>query len=277
MEGDPVYRIKDFAMHFLKGDMGRQGDRAPKGPPPWVAIPTRQDGKSFRYLGRHEQGTETFGAFVLMVEVAAKMPIRGVLADEDGPLDAEDLSLKTGHPKESFETAFKVLQEIKIGWIEAIEYQSIAGEIRGAMDKSTYSTAQHTTVHNSTAQGASGPPDAAVAAADFLSRGIDEDTATWASDQFPPSLIRVAFSRYDEKAVKEAIGNPAGLFRTLLAKGCSAPRARQTRGYAQAVASSTKQTAVVSPVQSLPADFEEKKAKGEALTKRRPAKLEVRP
>jgi hypothetical protein len=267
-----AYRIKDFAAHFLKGDMGRQGERAPKGPPPWVAIPTRHDGKSFRYLGRHAVGTATFGAFVLMVEVAAKMPIRGILADEDGPLDAEDLSLKTGHPAEAFETAFKVLQEPKIGWIDTVDYAEITGKIRETLDKSTYSTAQHTTPHNTTAQGATGEP-VAVAAAEFASRGIDAETATWASGQFPPDRIRTAFAAYDAKAAKETIDNPAGLLRTLLVKGCTRPKPRQTRGYTQATAGSTNHISAVIP--SLPANADEVIAKGEAFLARRKPKTEA--
>jgi hypothetical protein len=52
--------------------------------------------------------------------VASKMPERGLLVDEDGPLDAEDLAVKTGFPASIFHAAFTVLVDRKIGWLERV-------------------------------------------------------------------------------------------------------------------------------------------------------------
>jgi hypothetical protein len=54
------------------------------------------------------------------VEVASKMPVRGVLEDSDGSLDADDLAMKTGFPCEIFEIALDVLVTPKIGWMETV-------------------------------------------------------------------------------------------------------------------------------------------------------------
>jgi hypothetical protein len=70
-----------------------------------------------------------FCAFTLMLEVAAKMPARGVLADEEGPLDAEDLADATGFPAEIFAKAFEVLTDdaLKICWLEKRELSGVVG------------------------------------------------------------------------------------------------------------------------------------------------------
>jgi hypothetical protein len=109
-----VYRIRDWAAHFevaqtrkIKGDLS------------WVAIPCKHDGKSFRRLMRHKHGPQMYSAWVLILQVAAKCPERGVLADEDGPLSCEDLELKTGLPSAIFDEALKFLSSKEIGWMEA--------------------------------------------------------------------------------------------------------------------------------------------------------------
>lgn len=49
------------------------------------------------------------------------MPTRGILADGDGPLDADDLADKTSFPVEIFEIALEVLVDPKFGWLEILE------------------------------------------------------------------------------------------------------------------------------------------------------------
>ncbi len=76
-----------------------------------------------RVLGDSAQkdGAEVFAAFILMVELAAKMPERGILEDSDGPLTFEDMSIKTGFQKKLFENACKVLCDKMIGWMDREE------------------------------------------------------------------------------------------------------------------------------------------------------------
>ncbi len=106
------YRVRDWGVHF---ENSRSRDYKQLN---WVPIPNKHDGKGYRRLIALENGPAVFAAWVLIVQVASKCPQRGVLADEDGPLDAVDLSHKTGCPAEVFAQAFDVLCLPKIGWLE---------------------------------------------------------------------------------------------------------------------------------------------------------------
>jgi hypothetical protein len=113
-----VYSIRDWNKAFEIAQ-----SRKRRTPSAWVATPTKHDGKSFRRLMLMEGGVELYGAWMLIVQVAAKCPIRGVLADSDGPLDTSDLAIKTGCPEVVFEKALKALAEPKIGWIVVEEWE----------------------------------------------------------------------------------------------------------------------------------------------------------
>jgi hypothetical protein len=108
----PTYQIKDWDTHFENHDSRRITNAR------WFPMPNKHDGKSYRRIAAHAEGIPVFTAWTLMLEVASKMPARGILADEDGPLDAEDLSSMTGFPAHIFEAAFKVLTEQRIGWLQ---------------------------------------------------------------------------------------------------------------------------------------------------------------
>jgi hypothetical protein len=107
-----VYRIKNWAQCFEVSQ-----SKSIKGALDWVAVPTKHDGKSYRRIMKLANGPALYGAWVLIVEVAAKCPVRGVLMDGDGPLTPEDLEIKTDCPAEIFEQAIEVLCG-KVGWLE---------------------------------------------------------------------------------------------------------------------------------------------------------------
>lgn len=109
----PTYRVKDWDKHFENHE-SRKLKRAG-----WVSLPNRHDGKSFRRIAAHAEGVAVFAGWTLILEVASKMPTRGILADEDGPLDADDLAAKTGFPASIFDAAFNLLTQDKFGWLEA--------------------------------------------------------------------------------------------------------------------------------------------------------------
>jgi hypothetical protein len=109
-----TYRIKKWNENFEKS----QGRRCAK--MTWVAIPNKHDGKGFRRIARHASSTDLFAAWILIIEVASKMPTRGLLADEDGPLTAKDLADMTGFPESIFNLAFTVLTQHDIDWIEQV-------------------------------------------------------------------------------------------------------------------------------------------------------------
>lgn len=120
-DGKKVILIREWSTHYEISDARRTAaDR----PLPWVAVKTKHDGKGFRRLTRLDRGLEIFGAFVLMVEVAAKMPVRGVLADEDGPLTADDLHDMTGFPSDAFDLSIKTLcdSSLRVNWLEESSY-----------------------------------------------------------------------------------------------------------------------------------------------------------
>lgn len=106
-----LYSIKDWEKNF-EVSQTRKVENAR-----WVPLPVKHDGLSFRRLMAMDDGQSLFAAWVLIVQVAAKCPVRGVLADEHGPLAAEDLSLKTGCPEVLFKKALRTLSSPSIGWL----------------------------------------------------------------------------------------------------------------------------------------------------------------
>lgn len=87
----------------------------------WVAVPNKHDGGSYRRLTKHERFAEIFCGWVLILEVASKMPTRGLLFKDGRSLDCEDLSDMTGARSEVFEAAIEACMDPKVGWIEQIE------------------------------------------------------------------------------------------------------------------------------------------------------------
>jgi hypothetical protein len=85
----------------------------------WVGIPTKHDGKSFRRMIRLPNGPALFGCWCLIVQIAAKCPARGTLADADGPLTAEDMEEKSGCPSSLFTETIEVCCSKQIRWMES--------------------------------------------------------------------------------------------------------------------------------------------------------------
>jgi hypothetical protein len=85
----------------------------------WIPIPIKHDGNGFRRLMSLEDSGNIFAAFILSLEVAAKCPKRGVLADENGPLNSKDLEIITGLNCVHFDKMFDKLSDpkIRICWI----------------------------------------------------------------------------------------------------------------------------------------------------------------
>lgn len=150
-----VYRIRNWDENFETGE-----SRKRKMALTWIRVTTKHDGKSYRRLMRHEHAAAIYGAWILICAVAGKCPVRGVLADEDGPLTIDDLEDKTGLPAEQFQQAIEVLESERFKWLETIEYhpnlpehQQASGEhARSAPTTLHHTTPQDTTVHNPTGQ-----------------------------------------------------------------------------------------------------------------------------
>lgn len=113
-----LYRIRNWEQHFEKAQ-----SRVVK-TPTWVSLPNKHDGKGFRRIMALKDGMVIYAGWVLIVQVASKCPVRGTLADADGPMTAADISAKTGAPEKSIERALNVLCEKGIAWLECIDAHS---------------------------------------------------------------------------------------------------------------------------------------------------------
>lgn len=111
----PCYRIVDWEKHFEISQSKRAGKIT------WVAVPNKHDGKTFRRIARHPRAPELYAAWQLLVQVASKMPTRGVLRDEDGPTRSVDLADMTGFPQCIFDLAFDVLSTREFRWLEVVK------------------------------------------------------------------------------------------------------------------------------------------------------------
>lgn len=114
-------RIRNWRQHFEVSQSLRI-----VGPLTWVGLPTKHDGKSYRRMIRLPNGPALFGCWCLIVQTAAKCPIRGVLADSDGPLTSEDMEAKTGCPASLFDETIQLLLSKQINWLEEVDFSSIS-------------------------------------------------------------------------------------------------------------------------------------------------------
>lgn len=106
---NPTYSIRDWGRHFETYETKRLVYMR------WVPVPNKHDGKGFRKIAFMKNATEIYCAWQLMLQLASKCPVRGVLADSDGPMTSGDMQIKTGFPASIFELAFLPL--IQNGWL----------------------------------------------------------------------------------------------------------------------------------------------------------------
>lgn len=118
-----LYQIRNWDVHFENSQSRKY--RAVS----WVPIPNKHDGKSFRRLMQLADGMEIYAAWILLVQVASKCPKRGVLADDDGPLSAGDVSLKCDAPEHVMEKAMTILSSPEIGWLVACSQHAGSGPV----------------------------------------------------------------------------------------------------------------------------------------------------
>jgi hypothetical protein len=111
----PCYAVKDWDKHFENSESRKIKSLT------WVPVKNKHDGKGYRRVCQHPRSVQVFCAWSLIVQVASKMPTRGLLRDDDGPLTTSDLSAKTGYPESIFDEAIKVLTDPKIGWLVVVK------------------------------------------------------------------------------------------------------------------------------------------------------------
>lgn len=87
----------------------------------WVSIPNRHDGENYMKIITHRDGAVFFSAWNLLVQVASKCKIRGVLIKDNGEAhDSTSLSLKTRAPKVWFDKTFEFILH-ETDWLVVID------------------------------------------------------------------------------------------------------------------------------------------------------------
>ena len=111
-----LYSIRDWAEHF-EVSQTRKVEHVR-----WVPVPVKHDGLSFRRLMATEGGLEIFGAWVLILQVAGKCKVRGVLKTAYGdPMTAADIAAMTGATEIQISNSLEVLCSKAVGWIDVSE------------------------------------------------------------------------------------------------------------------------------------------------------------
>lgn len=121
-----VYSIKNWEKWFENAQSTRYKNIS------WIPIPNKHDGKGYRRISILPDGNNinVFTTWILLVQIASKMPVRGILADESGALDYSDFEAMTGYPATMFQTAIPFLLHRKIDWLEVVDYKEFTNALR---------------------------------------------------------------------------------------------------------------------------------------------------
>ncbi len=107
-----IYRIRGWDEHFENNRTRELKHLA------WVPMPVKHDGDGYTELLDHRDGVAHFGAWCLIVEVAAKCDPRGTLLRDGAVPHTEDtLARVTRAPAKVFAAVLPRL--VSIGWLEA--------------------------------------------------------------------------------------------------------------------------------------------------------------
>jgi hypothetical protein len=196
-----LYRIKGWDKHYEKSQT-RKVENAQ-----WVPIPVSHDGKRFRRLMAMRDGPAIYGAWVLILQIAAKCPERGVLKDDDGPLTAEDMAIQTGCPQSAFERAIEVLSSQRVGWILVADWECDARPL-------DYRTIQDRTIQDRREQEVCPETASAVIEAAVLTFPTDGNLRSWDLTEAKVGEFREAFPSLDvvaecRKALAWVNANPS--------------------------------------------------------------------
>lgn len=115
-----VYRIQDWEQHFET-----RGSRRHQRPLAKISLSTSLEGLVLRRLLSDPQGVAAYGVWILLLQIAAKMPCRGVLADATGAYTPSDLALLTGLPEQQVQAALELLSSPRIGLLELLPLELV--------------------------------------------------------------------------------------------------------------------------------------------------------
>lgn len=100
----------------------------------WVQLPTRTDGRDHRLLMGLPNGRRIYGVFALLLKLSGTLPVRGLLADEHGPMNIEDLAMVLMTPREEVQEALDVLTTDRFRWVLSKEWR--LEEFKTCLDES---------------------------------------------------------------------------------------------------------------------------------------------
>lgn len=122
----PALRIVGWS-RYMHADCKRSASM------PWVKCPTSHAGLGYLELMDHPDGMAHFGAWVLIMQVAAQTPqSNGVLITDSGrTLGAREIALKTKGNTDFFEEAIKRL--LAIGWLEMVDLDDSCKQVASNM------------------------------------------------------------------------------------------------------------------------------------------------
>ena len=114
--------------------------------PRWVPIPNRHDGTGFMELMDHQNGMAHFAAWVLILQVASRMPERGVLRTDRGrDLTPRDLARLTSGDAATFQEAITRL--LDIGWLEDSQASGTISHTTGGISQASGGFSQEPPTH----------------------------------------------------------------------------------------------------------------------------------
>jgi hypothetical protein len=113
----------------------------------WVAVPINHDGLGFIEMVTRPDGIRMIGGWLLILQVAARCPTRGVLVADSGRiLGSREIALKTRTPEDDIKRCIAAL--IEAGWIEEVDvsgrYPDVIRTTSGLQDR----TLQDSTVQD---------------------------------------------------------------------------------------------------------------------------------
>ena len=112
-----VLLIRNWAEHFETPESEKRLHRAY-----WVPFPNKQDGRGYKRIMAESDGRTIYGTWCPTVQMASKMPVRGLLADRDGPLSSDDIATKISATAQEVDRMIALLTEPKIGWLQKAEW-----------------------------------------------------------------------------------------------------------------------------------------------------------
>lgn len=136
----------------------------------WVGVPIDHNGLGYLEIMSHPEGVGIIGGWLLILQLAAQCPKRGLLVADSGRIfGAREIALKTRAPEKHISVCIAMLLEI--GWIEEVD---VSGKYPETIP--TVSRPQDRTVQDKTSTAA------AAVRVDTSREEAPEDTAAAASE-----------------------------------------------------------------------------------------------